>query len=139
MHHPNATSQFVADRRSALLAAGLDHRAARPERTTDPVLGPDADPCVVATITAAIPSPGTAGFAAWAADFGDRIATDGVVMHHRRVSTLATLARHLSVELVSAAVAADRTQPAVARERAVGRLLVALSATPCPASSQRVA
>src|SRR6478609_7139884 len=139
LHHPDATSQFAADRRSALLAGGSARRAARrpmPAEISDEAHG---DPCAIARLTAAIPPPGTTAFAVWAADFGERIAVDGVAAHEFRVRALVTLGRHVSGEAISATIAGDRTQPAVARERALGRLLVTLSATSCPSAAQRVA
>jgi hypothetical protein len=115
MNHLLNTSQFAADRRAALITAGADERRARPSR-----------------IAAEIPTPGSPAFEQWAMSFGHRVAEIGLGRDERAAGRLARLAGDAAP--VAAAVLADRSQPVVARERALGRVLAVL-ATPSAAGT----
>lgn len=103
--NPELTAQLTADRRFGHTAAAAHHRAAR------------------------------RGFDEFAAELGERVAADGVDGAAREIDAVVRLARRRCVGSSLAAIVADRAQPVVARERALGRLLATL-ASPAPASSR---
>lgn len=59
---------------------------------------------------------------------GEAVVADGFDAHEGAVAELVTTARSLGVRPVLADVVADRGHPVVARQRALGRLLVGLAA-----------
>lgn len=61
-------------------------------------------------------------------DLADAVVTAGFDAHRPAVTELATTARRLGVRPVLAEIVADPTAPRPVRERALGRLIVALSA-----------
>ena len=131
MQHPSHTEQFAGEHRAALQHAGQRHRVAAPKRRSwwsrRPTDERAEDTFELLRIGAAIPPPGSRAFAAWASDFGQRIADEGLARCERQARTIAMLARGCRLAPESVAVVVDRTQPVVARERAIGNLLVALA------------
>ena len=108
--HPILTMQLADDRRATLTAAAVRRRQ-------------------LETAPATIPPPGTSAFAAWAATFGDHVANDGLHGVERDVGALCRIARRHGVSATATSILADRQQPDVARQRALGLVLVALAAT----------
>jgi hypothetical protein len=100
--HPSHTAQFAADHRLAARAVAAGRRARRAGGRAAPAVADPFDP------TRAAP----AGFHDTGADIAAAV---------RR-------ARRRGVGLRLAAIVADPTQPDVARERALGRLVAALTA-----------
>jgi hypothetical protein len=64
------------------------------------------------------------------AALGAAVAADGPAAHDAALADLARRALAAGVDPVLCAVVADRSAPAVARERALGRIAVALAADP---------
>lgn len=98
--HPSHTAQFAADRR---LARGIVARRHRERRAS-------------------------AAFERYAADVGHRVAAAGIEHAGADVTAVIALAHRRGIGCHLAAIAADASQPTVARERALGRLLAALAA-----------
>jgi hypothetical protein len=59
---------------------------------------------------------------------GEAVVADGFDTHEEVVADLVAAARHLGVRPVLVDIVADRHGPTPARERALGRLLLALAA-----------
>ena len=76
--------------------------------------------------------PGTAGFARWTAQLGERIDERGLAETAGDLDKLVGTARALGVALVAADVLADPTQPEPARHRAFAHVVSALLAAPAP-------
>lgn len=97
--HPNLTAQLAADHRFARRADANRRRTRR----------------------------AAAEFDQYAADVGERVAEVGIDQASTDVAALVALARERGTGAALAAIAADSSQPTVARERALGRLLVELA------------
>jgi hypothetical protein len=97
--HPTFTAQLAADHRVARRADATRRRARRE----------------------------SAEFEQYAADVGERVAAIGIDRSGTDVATVVAVARQCGVGTALAAIAADASQPTVARERALGRLLAALA------------
>lgn len=66
------------------------------------------------------------------AGVGEQVAAAGLAAAEQRIAAVVGVARREGIAGQLVAVVTDRTQPAVARERALGRLLAALDAAPEP-------
>lgn len=66
------------------------------------------------------------------AGVGEQVAAAGLAAAEQRIAAVVGVARREGRAGPLVAVVADRTQPAVARERALGRLLAELEAAPAP-------
>jgi hypothetical protein len=63
-------------------------------------------------------------------DISFAVERDGIAGHERAVGEIVSAARRAGLDIVSLAVLADRREPAVARTRALGRVLLALDSLP---------
>jgi hypothetical protein len=73
------------------------------------------------------PDPGTDEFSAWAGRLAAFVAETGIGAVERPVARIVRLARRHGAPPGAVAVLADRSAPGVARERALGHVLVALA------------
>jgi len=122
------TQQLVEQRRTTAMADARRHRL-----TT---AGRDG----AGTAAAAIPEPGSEAFRAWASDLAHDVAEHGLEHLERAAAAVCASARRRSVESTCVEIVGDRGQPPVARERALGHILMTLAAwSPTTATSTEVA
>lgn len=107
MSHPIFTMQLADDRRAELRAAAHRYRALTR-------IGPTAPP-------------GTPAFGDWASALGHLVARHGIDRVEVQVADLCRTASLHGVASTATTILADRQQPEVARERALGRVLTALA------------
>ena len=118
------TQQLVDQHRTAAIADADRHRlVATGRRRTD-------------AAAVAIPEPGSAAFRSWAADLAHAVAEDGLNAVERAVTDVCASACRRGLEATCVAIVADRAQPSVARERALGHILLTLASwSPTTASA----
>ncbi|MET0460494.1 MAG: hypothetical protein ABW195_14680, partial [Ilumatobacteraceae bacterium] len=80
-----------------------------------------------AATTTAIPEPGSAAFRSWASDLAHDVAEHGLAGVERAVTDVCASACRRGLEATCVEIVADRTQPPVARERALGHILMTLA------------
>jgi len=86
-----------------------------------------------------VPEPASDAFEAWASELGHLVADGGIETVERAVAAVCASARRRQLEPTCVDVLADRREPAVARERALGRVLTALNASRASAATIEVA
>jgi hypothetical protein len=106
--HPSHTAQFAADHRLARRAEASRRRNRRAAVRVDRL----------------------------AADIGEHVAAVGLGEARADVDTAIDLARRLGVGRSLTSIVTDPAQPPVARERALGRLLVVVAATVEPTATR---
>jgi hypothetical protein len=98
---------------------------------TVPTITPDLTPATTrtpethASPAASVSRPGGEGTAL--TELGHAVAVEGLAAHEHRIRTLLAVAADHGVSPALLSVLADRTQPDVARERALARVVVAVA------------
>ena len=86
-----------------------------------------------------VPESASDAFEAWASELGHLVADRGIETVERAVGAVCASARRRQLEPMCVDILADRGEPAVARERALGRVLTALNASRANAATIEVA
>jgi hypothetical protein len=136
-----AAQQLVTDRIASLHETARRSHARRRatllrRRFTQPASVASAVLPALAVSRARPPTPYTEQFSAWAGRLAAFVAEAGVGAVERPVGRVVQLARRHGAPPGAVAVLADRGAPSVARERALGIVLVALSAVGQPTGTQ---
>jgi len=122
------TEQLIDQRRTTAITDARQHRLARTGRR-----GAGAD-------ATAIPEPGSASFRTWASELAHDVAEHGIDSVEGAVADVCASARRRGLESTCVGILADRREPAVARERALGHVLVALASwSPTTTATSEVA
>lgn len=82
--------------------------------------------------------PSSAAFETWASELGHLVPDRGIETVEPAIVAVCTSARRRRLEPTCVDILADRRQPAVARERALGRVLTALNASRTSAATIEV-
>jgi len=109
------TEQLIDQRRTTAITDAHRHRLARTGRR-----GAGAD-------TTAIPEPGSAAFRTWASELAHLVAERGIAAAEGPVADVCASARRRGLESTCVGIVADRAEPGVARERALGHILMTLA------------
>ena len=109
------TQQLIDQRRTTAIADAQRHRLATIGRRA------------AASASAAIPEPGSAAFRSWASELAHHVAEHGIGSIEGPVADVCASARRRGLESTCVGILADRQEPAVARERALGHVLMTLS------------
>jgi hypothetical protein len=110
------TQQLIDQRRTSAIDDARRHRLAATARR-----GGDPTPT-------AIPEPGSPAFHAWASDLAHEVAEHGIDGVERAVADVCASARRRRLDATCVEIVADRREPPVARERALGHVLMSLAA-----------
>ena len=109
------TQQLVDQRRTTAMADAQRHRLSMSGRRG------------TATAVTAIPEPGGDAFRSWAAELAHLVAEHGIEHAERSVADVCASARRRGLDTTCVEIVADLREPAVARERALGHILMTLA------------